>query len=185
VFDASTFGVIHPLAGGENNQAQVFDAATATFSASGTFIPQTGTLDSFNRADENPLATANWGGASAGYGAWKLINNQAAPAENNMMLFASANERYPVNGSGSHVLLVGDSSWSMIGQLTTAEMDTYLEDRASRGFNAVIVNLLEHYFSDNAPNNINNDAPFTGANWTTPNETYFANADHAITKPMT
>jgi hypothetical protein len=80
------------------------------------------------------------------------------------------------------VLLVGDAGWSAIAQITTSEMDTYLENRASHGFNVVLTNLIEHYYADNAPNNIYNDPPFTGANFTTPNEDYFAVADYFISK---
>lgn len=90
--------------------------------------------------------------------------------------------RFLIGGDGKPVLLVGDSAWSAVAQLTTSEMDSYLQDRANRGFNLVLVNLIEHHYSSYAPENIYGDAPFTGANFTTPNEAYFSVADHFIQK---
>jgi uncharacterized protein DUF4038/collagenase-like protein with putative collagen-binding domain len=90
--------------------------------------------------------------------------------------------RFLEDQAGHPVLLVGDAAWSGIIQLTSAQMDTYLQDRIARGFNTVIVELIEHLFGAHSPNNIDSVAPFTGANFTTPNPTYFASADHFIQK---
>jgi Protein of unknown function (DUF4038)/Putative collagen-binding domain of a collagenase len=80
-------------------------------------------------------------------------------------------------------LLVGDAAWSAIAQLSITDMDTYLADRASRGFNCVLVNLFEHYFSTNAPNNIDNDSPFTGTVFQSGlGSNYMTRADYFITK---
>jgi hypothetical protein len=69
----------------------------------------------------------------------------------------------------------------MIANLTYAEADTYLNDRKAKGFNTVIVNLLEHKFAVNAPADRNGDQPFTTAgNFATPNPAYFAFADSII-----
>src|SRR5207302_2046424 len=72
--------------------------------------------------------------------------------------------------------------WSLIAQGTNADIDFYLTNRQQKGVNAIIVNLLEHKFATNAPRNINGDPPFTGANFTTPNETYFAHADYVVSQ---
>lgn len=95
----------------------------------------------------------------------------------------SANGRYLVDQISQPTLLVGDTAWSGIAQLTSAEIDTYLEDRASRGFNCVLVNLFEHLFATNAPNNINGDAPFAGTPYQSAlGSNYMALADHFISK---
>src|SRR5205085_9072920 len=70
--------------------------------------------------------------------------------------------------------------WSLIAQGTNADIDTYLNNRQQKGFNVVLVNLLEHKFATNAPRDINGDPPFTGATFTTPNEAYFAHADYVV-----
>lgn len=88
-----------------------------------------------------------------------------------------ASGRSLVDASGNPVLLVGDAAWSGIVQLTDAQIRTYLLDRAGRGFNCVLVELVEHLFGANSPSNIDNVSPWTGATWSTPNNTYFQRAD--------
>jgi hypothetical protein len=98
----------------------------------------------------------------------------------------AAGQRYLVDQSGAPFLIVADSAWSLIAAVTTADATTYLEDRRQKGFNTVLVNLIEHKFAPNAPKNAAGDAPFTGtlsggtADFTTPNETYFAHADQVL-----
>ena len=94
---------------------------------------------------------------------------------------ASANGRYLVDAKGAPFRIQGDAAFSLIANLTFAEAQTYLSDRQAKGFNAILVNLLEHKFAVNPPRNRNGDAPFTTAgNFSTPNEAYFSFADAVI-----
>jgi len=89
--------------------------------------------------------------------------------------------RHLVDAEGKPFFLHGDAAWSLIAQLNDDDAATYLEDRRARGFNAVLVNLLEHRFSSLAPANIHGDAPFLiPVNYTTPNASYFAHADRVL-----
>ncbi len=62
----------------------------------------------------------------------------------------------------------------------------YLDDRASKGFNTVLANLVEHQFAPNPPQNFYGDLPFTGTlaggarDFTTPNEVYWQHVDRVI-----
>jgi uncharacterized protein DUF4038/collagenase-like protein with putative collagen-binding domain len=96
-------------------------------------------------------------------------------------LQASADGRYLVDQMNQPVFWSGDAAWSLIAQGTNADIDAYFANRQQKAFNVAIVNLLEHKFATNAPRDINGDPPFTGANFTTPNEAYFAHADFAVT----
>jgi hypothetical protein len=80
------------------------------------------------------------------------------------------------------VFITGDAAWSLIVQPSDAGVETYLADRAARGFNGIIVNLIEHQYADHAPADFYGDAPFSGASFSTPNEAYFAHADHVISR---
>ena len=88
--------------------------------------------------------------------------------------------RYLVDQNGTPFLLVGDAAWSLIAQQTDTAADTYLADRRQRGFSGILVNLIEHLFSDSAPADIYGIQPFTGKVFTTPNAAYFAHVDHII-----
>lgn len=96
-----------------------------------------------------------------------------------------------VSGGGRHLedrngrpyFLHGDSPWSLIAQLSKEDAERYLERSHKLGFNAIIVNLLEHAYSDNAPRNHEGAAPFkTPDDFSTPNEAYFAHADWVLNK---
>jgi Protein of unknown function (DUF4038)/Putative collagen-binding domain of a collagenase len=113
-------------------------------------------------------------------------------------------KRYLVDAAGKPFLIHGDAAWSLIADLTREEVDLYLDDRRARGFNTLLINLLEHRFSTNAPANAYGDQPFLGrafevatsltawlphygtsiasafADYAAPNEAYFAHADWVL-----
>lgn len=90
----------------------------------------------------------------------------------------SGDLRYLVDDVGKPVLIHGDSSWSLIAQLNRTEVLDYLDDRESKGFNALVVNLIESHFSDNPPKNAYGQDPFTTpGDFSTPNAAYFAHVD--------
>ena len=94
-----------------------------------------------------------------------------------------AASHYPTDGNGHPFFMQGDAAWSLIGDLTIEEAFLYLEDRKSRGFNTVLVSLLEHRFSRNAPANAYGDKPFVdGGNFVSPNEAYFVQVDRVLEK---
>jgi hypothetical protein len=98
-------------------------------------------------------------------------------------LRVSENHRYLIDGQGKPILLQADAAWSLIANLNREDAAKYLQDRHAKGFNAVLINLIEHKFARNAPRNIYGDAPFASAtDWTAPNEKYFAHADWVIRK---
>ncbi len=84
------------------------------------------------------------------------------------------------------VLIAGDAAWSLMVQLNQSDVQQYLDDRRARGFNAILVNLIEHKFSTNSPPsaNVYGQQPFTAClvapctinnNFATPNSAYFDN----------
>jgi Protein of unknown function (DUF4038)/Putative collagen-binding domain of a collagenase len=90
-------------------------------------------------------------------------------------------ERYLVDAVGRPFLIQGDTAWSLIAQLTRAEVDLYLDDRRARGFNTLLVNLIESRFATNAPANAYGQPPFLKpGQFDTPNEAYFQYADWVL-----
>ena len=89
--------------------------------------------------------------------------------------------RHLVDQSGAPFLIQGDAPWSLISGLTREEAELYLEKRRQKGFNSVIVNLIEHKYR--GPVNRYGDGPFTTpGDFSTPDEKYFAHADWVIRK---
>ena len=98
-------------------------------------------------------------------------------------LKVAAGQRYLVDQTNAPFLIHGEAPWSLIANLTNEEADLYLEDRRQKGFNALMVNLLEHQFADNAPANVYGAEPFAvPGDFSTPNEAYFAHADLILQK---
>jgi hypothetical protein len=108
---------------------------------------------------------------------WAQAGGQIGP------LRLSANKRYLVDQNNSPFLMQGDSPWSLIVGPNEAEAEQYLKNRHDKGFNTVVVNLIEHNYCKNPPRNAAGDVPFlTPGDFSTPNEKYFAHADWVIRK---
>jgi hypothetical protein len=113
----------------------------------------------------------------------------------------SANGRYLVDAKGQPFRIQGEAAWSLIANLTYAEAEAYLDNRREKGFNTVLVELMEHKYAQ-----AGNGAKFTGvptnragvlpflknekggvydgtwgtADFSSPNEAYFAFGDSII-----
>jgi hypothetical protein len=86
-----------------------------------------------------------------------------------------------VDQQGAPFLIQGDAPWSIISGLTREEEEQYLENRRQKGFNSIIVNLIEHKF--HGPVDRYGEGPFTTpGDFSTPNEKYFEHADWVIRK---
>ncbi|MEO7386501.1 MAG: DUF4038 domain-containing protein, partial [Gammaproteobacteria bacterium] len=89
--------------------------------------------------------------------------------------------RQLIDASGKPFLLHGDTPWLLITEVTLENAGIYLEDRRQKGFNAVMVELIEHYYSSNPPKNIYGDAPFlVSGDFSTPNDAYFDHAEAVV-----
>jgi hypothetical protein len=90
-------------------------------------------------------------------------------------------KRYLEDAAGKPFLIHGEAAWSLIAQLTRENVNLYLDDRRARGFNTLLISLIEHRFSTNAPANAYNQQPFlTAGDYSTPNEQYFDHADWVL-----
>jgi hypothetical protein len=110
----------------------------------------------------------------------------------------SPNKQYLVDQNGVPFFWQGDSAWELIQNLSHTDAATYFTTRKQQGFNAVVLELIEHLFTpqSHSPHwvDANGNPPFTafvsGAtcpnptghcpDFTTPNEAYFANVDWVV-----
>jgi len=96
-----------------------------------------------------------------------------------------ASQRYLVDAQGSPFFVHGDTAWSIVAQLTNAEIDTYLADRAEKGFNLILFNAPEPHWTSQTPvyNNVDGVAPFgtmSPMDWTDPVEAYWQRVDYVV-----
>lgn len=94
--------------------------------------------------------------------------------------------RYLVQADGRPFLIIGESAWGLIVRLTEAQVDAYIADRKSRGFNCAMVMLIaKHVFiQSGSSTNQNGDNPFTGTALipANVNAAYFTYADLVVRK---
>jgi hypothetical protein len=116
-------------------------------------------------------------------------------------LEVSSNRRYLVDQTGKPFRIQGEAAWSLIANLTYDEADKYLSNRQAKGFNTVLAELIEHKYAqggkgkkfEGVPKNRAGALPFVKrvgggsyngswgtADFSTPNEAYFAFADSII-----
>jgi hypothetical protein len=111
----------------------------------------------------------------------RVVAAPIAIAAPSFPLRLSEDGRYLVDQTGRPFLIQGDAAWSLIAQLSNDGVETYLDDRSRRGFNVIVVNLIEHKFADHAPRDADGQSPFVKAgDFSTPNEAYFAHADWVL-----
>jgi hypothetical protein len=108
-------------------------------------------------------------------GAESAVSSVAFP------LRVSESRRFLADNSGKPFLVTGDAAWSLISQLNETDIIKYLDDRQRRGFNTIIVNLIEHKFASKAPANIAGVSPFLKpGDFAHPNPAYFDYAHWAV-----
>jgi hypothetical protein len=93
----------------------------------------------------------------------------------------SQDHRCLVDQEGRPFFINGDAAWSLIAQPSNEQAERYMEDRARKGYNLVLVNLIEHAFADHPPLDREGQAPFMiPGDFGAPNEAYYAHADWVI-----
>jgi hypothetical protein len=74
----------------------------------------------------------------------------------NVVFSLKVNEgkRFIVDQNNVPFLIQGDALWALIVGLTREETEQYLRNRRLKGFNTILVNLIEHKFCKSPPKNI-------------------------------
>jgi hypothetical protein len=130
----------------------------------------------FVGADTDAGSTIRLGNLRIGTSAW-LLFDVAYP------LKRAPSRRFLVDQNDVPFLIHGDTAWSLIPGLSKPDAESYLEDRRRKGVNTILVNLIEHRYLTDPPNNTDGVPPFTTPeDLSTPNEAYFAHADWVIRK---
>ncbi len=93
----------------------------------------------------------------------------------------SSDGTYLVNTfTNQPVFIVGDDAFAMDGNLSDSDLETYLSDRASKGFNLIWISVVDNVYSINPPNDFLGNAPFSGGDFLNMQEAYFSQLDYVI-----
>jgi hypothetical protein len=99
----------------------------------------------------------------------------------NQLVTISSDGKHLVNSiTGQPVFLTGDSPQLLSIMLSNADVNTYLQDRAARGFNAIWVISTDQLDQTSPPKDFFGNVPFDGAWFTSPDPAYWAHQDSVI-----
>ncbi|MFC6103202.1 apiosidase-like domain-containing protein [Olivibacter domesticus] len=82
---------------------------------------------------------------------------------------------------GSPFFWLGDTAWELFHRLTKEEINKYLDNRKSKGFNVIQAVILAEMDGLQAPNK-EGEVPFNGLDPSRPNEAYFRFVDWVVNK---
>ena len=96
------------------------------------------------------------------------------PLPSRFPLSVSADRRRLLDADGAPFLIQGDTCWSIVANQTLEGAIRYLDDRKAKGFNTLLINLIEHLFSKDPPRDLEGREPFlVKGDMSTPNDAYF------------
>ena len=115
-----------------------------------------------------------------------IVKTSAPPTLAAYPLKLGSNGRYVVDQSNVPFFVVGEDGFLASLQLSNSDLDTYLQDRSSRGFNSIWIGLTDRIDQDNAPQDFFGNVPFSGA-WFTATEVpaYWEHQDYVIQRAAT
>lgn len=89
--------------------------------------------------------------------------------------------KYLVNQvTGKPTFITGDAPQTIFVEVSDADVELYLKDRASRKFNALWVLPVDKADQTNAPKNFYGQTPFDGPDFTHEDAAYWAHVDHVL-----
>ncbi|MFQ3593586.1 MAG: glycoside hydrolase family 140 protein [Gemmataceae bacterium] len=93
----------------------------------------------------------------------------------------SANKRFLVTQDDQPFFYLADTAWELFHRLNREQTETYLKDRAARGYTVIQAVLLAELDGLGTPNAFG-EVPLKDNDPTKPNEKYFAHVDWVITR---
>jgi hypothetical protein len=111
-------------------------------------------------------------------------SDSAAKSVKGMILKVSAIRRYFVDQDNKPFFYLGDTCWLLFQRLNRDEVEEYLKDRASKGFNiiqAYVIRGLDQRHPD-GNGSLLGELPFIDRDPTKPNEGFFKNVDFVVNR---
>jgi hypothetical protein len=107
-----------------------------------------------------------------------VTDTHASVTNDTLPLHVAPDRRHVADESGTPILIQGDAAWSLVVNTTVEDATWYLDQRSAQGFNAILINIIEHLFATDAPRTLSGEGPFTTpGDFTTPNDAYWAHAE--------
>lgn len=101
-----------------------------------------------------------------------------------LRLKVSPNGRYFIDQDGKPFFYLGDTAWLLFQRLDRQEVEEYLKDRASKGFTVIQVYVLRGLDArhPDGATSLLGEKPLVDRDPAKPNEAFFKNVDHVISR---
>ncbi len=109
-----------------------------------------------------------------------VTTGAASPVQPVYPLQISSNGRYLVDQNNHPIYITGEQAWSLITELSNSDVNVYLSDRASRGYNALWLAAADNTYQSDPPYDYYGDAPFDGPDFTNEDAAYWSHVDYVI-----
>jgi hypothetical protein len=111
-------------------------------------------------------------------------NEAAAPSVKNLRLKVSPNGRYFVDQDGKPFFYIADTCWLLFQRPDHDEVDEYLKDRVAKGFTVIQAYVIRGLGKRHPDGNSSllGESPFIDRDATRPNEAFFKNVDHVVSR---
>ena len=120
---------------------------------------------------------------SAGTGSATLTLTITSGSVQPQLITLSSNGKYLINAStGQPVFLVAEQGFDLDQGLSDSDLETYLSDRASKGFNLIWMAVVDNSYSVNPPYDSQGNAPFSGGDFLNMQSAYFTHLDYVLNR---
>ncbi len=120
---------------------------------------------------------------SSGTGSATLTLTIADSSLQPQFMALSSNGKYLINAAtGQPVFLVAEQGFDLDQGLSDSDLETYLADRASKGFNLIWMAVVDNSYSVNPPYDPQGNAPFSGGDFLNMQPAYFAHLDYVLNR---
>ncbi len=100
-------------------------------------------------------------------------------------LKVSGNGRYLVDQNNKPFFITGEQAWTLVTELSNSDVDVYLTDRSSRGYNAIWLAAADNTYQSNPPYDHYGNKPFDGPDFTNEDAAYWSHVDYVIQRAGT
>ncbi len=102
------------------------------------------------------------------------------PAPGQLMVLSQDGTHLVNTQTNKPVFITGEDAFTLNGNLSNTDIETYLADRQAKGYNLIWIAAVDNTYSISPPKDSQGNSPFSGGDFLNMQEPYFAHLDSVI-----